>query len=39
MEMTRGIDRLKAERGEATSSLSDLVMEGEDENEFGFSKR
>ncbi|BCL62207.1 twitching motility protein PilT [Desulfomarina profundi] len=38
-EMTRGIDRLKAERGEATSSLSDLMMEDEEEDEFGFSRR
>ena len=33
-EMNRGMDRLKAERGEATSSLSDLAMEGEDD-EYG----
>lgn len=30
-EMNRGMDRLKSERGEATSSLADLVMEEEDE--------
>lgn len=30
-EMSRGIDRVKAERGEATTSLSGLSMEGEEE--------
>ncbi|HKJ65601.1 MAG TPA: twitching motility protein, partial [Desulfopila sp.] len=30
-EMHRGIDQVKAERGEATSSLSDLSMEAEEE--------
>ena len=34
-EMNRGLDRLKAERGEATTSLTDLSMEEEDENPFG----
>ncbi len=34
-EMNRGLDRLKAERGEATTSLTDLSMEDEDENPFG----
>jgi len=38
-EMNRGIDRLKSERGEATSSLSDLAMEGEDDNESGYLNR
>ncbi len=38
-EMTRGIDRLKAERGEATSSLSDLSMEAEEGDEFGYMGR
>jgi len=33
-EMNRGLDRLKSERGEATSSLADLVME-EENDEFG----
>ena len=33
-EMNRGMDRLKAERGEATSSLSGLAMEEEDD-EYG----
>ncbi|MFH0784177.1 MAG: PilT/PilU family type 4a pilus ATPase [Pseudomonadota bacterium] len=32
-EMNRGLDRLKAERGEATTNLTDLSMEGEEENE------
>ena len=30
-EMNRGLDRLKAERGEATTNLTDLSMEEEDE--------
>ncbi len=34
-EMNRGLDRLKAERGEATTNLTDLSMEGEEENEDG----
>jgi len=37
-EMNRGIDRLKAERGEATTSLSDLAMEG-NEDEYGYFSR
>ncbi len=32
-EVTRGLDRLKAERGEATSSLSGLSMEAEEEDQ------
>jgi twitching motility protein PilT len=31
-EMNRGLDRLKAERGEATTSLSGLAMEDDSEN-------
>jgi len=34
-EMSRGLDKLKAERGEATTNLTDLSMEEEDENPFG----
>jgi twitching motility protein PilT len=34
-EITRGLDKLKAERGEATSTLSGLSME-EEENDQGF---
>ncbi len=34
-EMNRGLDRLKAERGEATTNITDLSMEEEDENPFG----
>ena len=37
-EMNRGIDRLKAERGEATTSLSDLAMEANEE-EYGYFSR
>ncbi|MBW2683510.1 MAG: PilT/PilU family type 4a pilus ATPase [Deltaproteobacteria bacterium] len=37
-EMNRGIDRLKAERGEATTSLSDLAMEANKE-EYGYFSR
>ena len=33
-EMTRGLDRLKAERGEATSTLKGLAMEEEEENPY-----
>ncbi len=33
-EITRGIDRIKAERGEATTSLTGLAMEREDEEFF-----
>jgi twitching motility protein PilT len=33
-EMNRGLDRLKAERGEATTDITDLSMEDE-ENPFG----
>ncbi len=32
-EVTRGMDKLKAERGEATSTLSGLAMEEEEEND------
>ena len=38
-EMNRGIDRLKAERGEATTSLSDLAMEANKEDEYGYFNR
>lgn len=38
-EMNRGMDRLKAERGEATSSLSDLAMEAAEDDEFGYLGR
>ncbi len=34
-EMNRGIDRLKAERGEATTSLTGLAMEQEEEDPYG----
>ncbi len=37
-EMNRGIDRLKAERGEATTSLSDLAMEANEEEHGYFSR-
>ena len=33
-EMNRGIDQIKAERGEATTSLSDLAMEEEEVNPY-----
>lgn len=32
-EMNRGLDRLKSERGEATSTLADLAMEGKEEDD------
>jgi twitching motility protein PilT len=35
-EIFRGIDQIKAARGEATSSLKDLTMEEEDEQQFGY---
>jgi len=38
-EMNRGMDRLKSERGEATSSLADLAMEAAEDDEFGYLKR
>lgn len=38
-EMNRGIDRLKAARGESTTSLTDLAMEEEQEEGFGFYGR
>jgi len=33
-EMNRGLDRLKAERGEATTDITDLSMEDEEDNPF-----
>ncbi len=33
--MNRGLDRIKAERGEATTELTDLRMEQEEDNPFG----
>jgi twitching motility protein PilT len=38
-EMNRGLDRLKAERGEATTNLTDLSMEEEEEEGRGFFGR
>lgn len=39
-EMNRGLDRLKAERGESTTSLTDLSMEENEENDrFGMFGR
>jgi len=38
-EMNRGLDRIKAERGEATTSLTDLAMEEEKEEIYGFHGR
>ena len=38
-EMNRGLDRLKAERGEATTTLTDLSMEEEDNESMGFYGR
>jgi twitching motility protein PilT len=35
-EMNRGLDRLKAERGESTTTLKDLAMEEEEEDDRGF---
>ncbi|MBW1634970.1 MAG: PilT/PilU family type 4a pilus ATPase [Deltaproteobacteria bacterium] len=37
-EMNRGVDRLKSERGEATTSLSDLAMEA-NKDEYGYNGR
>ncbi|OGR18573.1 MAG: twitching motility protein [Desulfobacterales bacterium GWB2_56_26] len=38
-EMNRGLDRVKAERGEATTNLTDLSMEQEEEEKSGFFGR
>jgi twitching motility protein PilT len=38
-EMNRGLDRLKAERGEATTTLTDLAMEEEEEQGRGYFGR
>jgi twitching motility protein PilT len=38
-EMNRGLDRLKSERGEATTNLTDLSMEEEEEEGRGFFGR
>ena len=38
-EMNRGLDRIKAERGEATTDLMGLAMEEEKEEGFGFYGR
>lgn len=38
-EMNRGLDRIKAERGEATTSLTDLSMEEEKEEGYGYYGR
>jgi twitching motility protein PilT len=38
-EMNRGLDRLKAERGEATTSLTDLTMEETEEDRFNMFGR
>jgi twitching motility protein PilT len=38
-EMNRGLDRLKAERGEATTNLKDLSMEEEEEAKDGYFRR
>lgn len=35
-EMSRGIDQIKAERGEATTNLSDLAMEEEEQSYSGY---
>ena len=37
-ELNRGLDRIKAERGEATTSLTDLSMEEQDDGH-GFFRR
>jgi hypothetical protein len=37
--MNRGLDRIKAQRGETTTSLTDLVMEQEEDDGFGFYGR
>ena len=38
-EMNRGLDRLKAERGEATTTLTDLAMEEVEEDDRGYFGR
>ena len=38
-EMNRGLDRVKAERGEATTNLTDLSMEQDEEEKNGFFGR
>lgn len=38
-EMNRGLDRVKAERGEATTNLTDLSMEQDEEENSGFFGR
>lgn len=38
-EMNRGLDRIKSERGESTTSLTDLSLEAEDDDSFGFYGR
>ncbi|MBU1565108.1 MAG: PilT/PilU family type 4a pilus ATPase [Proteobacteria bacterium] len=38
-EMNRGLDRLKAERGESTTNLKDLVMEEDEEEDRGYLGR
>ena len=38
-EMNRGLDRLKSERGESTTNLTDLSMEEEEEADRGFFGR
>ena len=38
-EMNRGLDRLKAERGESTTSLTDLAMEEEEEDSGFFGRK
>ena len=38
-EMNRGLDRLRAERGEATSSLTGLAMEREEEEQYRFFQK
>ncbi len=38
-EMNRGLDRIKAERGESTTTLNDLTMEEEEETGRGFFGR
>ncbi len=38
-EMNRGLDRLKAERGESTTTLTDLAMEEEEEDSGYFGRK
>jgi len=38
-EMNRGLDRIKSERGESTTSLTDLAMEEEEDPGFGAYRR